>query len=284
VIGGFNRLLQALGKREERYLTTFQTGLDSIIIVRLTDGIFTDVNQAFLNQMGYERDEVVGHRSMELNMWADPNDQRTIVETLRHESQCRNLDIRICKRNGECTWCLITSSVIILDGVPCNLSISRDINAIKLAQEELDQHRHHLSELVVSRTAELAQAKEAAEAANLAKSAFLANMSHEIRTPMNAIVGMAHILRRGGVTPAQADRLDKIDTAAEHLLGLITDILDLSKIEAGKFVLEEAPVSIENLLTNVCSILAERAQAKTIELKTEVGAFPLGLQGDPTRL
>ena len=291
LIGGFNRLLEDLRRREkalreseERYRTTFQTGLDSIIIVRLTDGIFIDVNQAFLDQMGYTRDEVVGHRSMELNMWADPNDQRTIIETLRRQMQCRNLEIRVRKKDGECIWCLVSSSVIILDGVPCNLSISRDINAIKLAQEELDQHRHHLSELVISRTAELAQAKEAAEAANRAKSAFLANMSHEIRTPMNAIVGMAHILRRGGVTAEQAERLDKIDTAAEHLLGLITDILDLSKIEAGKFVLEDAPVSIADLLAKVCAILAERAQAKGITLRIETGAFPPHLRGDPTRL
>jgi two-component system sensor histidine kinase/response regulator len=80
----------------------------------------------------------------------------------------------------------------------------------------------------------------AADAANRAKSAFLANMSHEIRTPMNAILGMTSLLRRAGVTPAQADRLEKIETAGEHLLDVINDILDISKIEAGKFYLEES--------------------------------------------
>ena len=160
----------------------------------------------------------------------------------------------------------------------------RDITARKLAEAELEQHRNHLAELVISRTAELVQAKEDAEAANLAKSIFLANMSHEIRTPLNGIIGMTHILKRGGVTAVQAERLAKIDTAAEHLLGTINDILDLSKIEAGKLVLEEMPVDINSLLANVNSIMSARVQAKGLQLRIETDAFPPGLQGDPTRL
>ena len=160
----------------------------------------------------------------------------------------------------------------------------RDITARKVAEAELEQHRHHLEELVLSRTIELAQAKNAAEAANVAKSAFLANMSHEIRTPMNGIIGMASILRREGVTPRQAQRLDTIDASAQHLLSVINDVLDISKIEAGKFTLEEAPVLVSNLLTNVGSIVAERAQTKGIDLLIETANFPDCLVGDPTRL
>jgi len=159
-----------------------------------------------------------------------------------------------------------------------------DITARKQAEAELELHRRHLETLVRDRTSELTVAKEAAEAANIAKSVFLANMSHEIRTPMNAILGMAHLLRRGNVTSEQASRLEKIDTAAHHLLATINDILDISKIEAGKFVLDEAPVVLETLLANIVSIMSESARNKGIRLRTEVDAVPWRLVGDPLRL
>ncbi len=159
-----------------------------------------------------------------------------------------------------------------------------DITSRKQAQDELEQYHQHLEELVAARTVEVEAGKSAAEAANRAKSEFLANMSHEIRTPMNAIVGMAHLLRRSGVTAGQAERLDKIDAATRHLLGTISDILDLSKIEAGKFFLDSEPISIASLMGNVQSMLTERAQSKKLELKIEAGSFPANLHGDPTRL
>ncbi|MEI7613932.1 MAG: response regulator [Betaproteobacteria bacterium] len=160
----------------------------------------------------------------------------------------------------------------------------RDITARKHAEAELEQYQHHLEAVVASRTTELAAAKSAAEAANVAKSAFLANMSHEIRTPLNGILGMATLLRRKGVTPDQADRLNKIDTSANHLLAIINDILDLSKIEAGMFVLEEVPLTVDGLLSNVRSILSERVSSKNISLFIETESIPVALRGDPTRL
>jgi PAS domain S-box-containing protein len=159
-----------------------------------------------------------------------------------------------------------------------------DITEQKQASAEIRQYRSHLEKLVEERTRELAQAKEVAESANIAKSAFLANMSHEIRTPLNAITGMAHLIRRDGVSSQQSDRLDKIDAAGAHLLGTINAILDFSKIETGKFVLDEADVSINSITANVVSMLIDKAQAKHIELITENGPVPCYLLGDPTRL
>ena len=128
------------------------------------------------------------------------------------------------------------------------------------------------------------QERDLANAATKAKSVFLANMSHEIRTPLNGILGMVHLLRREGVTDKQASRLDTINTSAAHLLQVINDILDISKIEAGKLAIEKIDVEVESLLSNVASILLPKAQSKGLKLRVDTEKLPRHLQGDPTRL
>ncbi|WP_346287133.1 response regulator [Zoogloea sp.] len=162
--------------------------------------------------------------------------------------------------------------------------ISRDITESKQVQDELARHRVRLESLVAQRTAELGAAKEAAEAANIAKSVFLANMSHEIRTPLGAIAGLTHLIRQAGLPHEQHERLDKLEMAGKHLLGVINAILDLSKIEAGKFFIDEAPVHPEALLADVASLIHDRARSKGLTLGTECGPMPHNLLGDPTRI
>ena len=126
--------------------------------------------------------------------------------------------------------------------------------------------------------------RDAAEGANRAKSAFLANMSHEIRTPMNAIIGLNYLMRRSGVTPDQARQLDKIDAASHHLLSIINDVLDLSKIEAERVQLESTNFHLSAILDGVQSIIAESAHDKGLDIEVDADAVPPWLRGDPTRL
>ena len=165
------------------------------------------------------------------------------------------------------------------------LAVKEDVTERKLAEAELKQYRDHLEALVASRTAELADAKEAAEAASRAKSTFLANMSHEIRTPMNAIIGLTHLLQKEVREPRVLDRLGKIAHSAQHLLHVINDILDLSKIEAGRLTLDRVDFSVRALIAQVFAMLDDRAQPKQLRLVSEVqAAVPERLLGDPLRL
>lgn len=276
---------QLLHESEERYRTAFLASADSVNINRLEDGMYLEVNDAFLQTMGYRRDEVLGRTSVEIGIWSNPADRQRLVEALQHKGVCRNLETQFRKKDGQLLWGLMSASVILLEGTPCILSISRDITDRKVSEFELASYREHLELLVKARTAELVSAKEAAETANIAKSAFLANMSHEIRTPLNGITGMVHILRRKGVTPEQEDKLGKIETAGEHLLEIINAVLDLSKIEAGKFSLEAVPLCVEELIENVVSIVGERAKAKQLRLTVNfANPIPDSLLGDRTRL
>jgi len=172
------------------------------------------------------------------------------------------------------------------DGTPLRaVGITQDITERKLAEAELDQHRHHLEELVFSRTAELAGARDAAEAANRAKSVFLANMSHELRTPMNGIMGMTDLALSCATDPKQIDWLKTGMVSAQHLLTVINDILDISKIEADRLTLEEKNFSLAQVIDDTLRMQDEPARAKGLRLSREIAPMLTDLLcGDAFRL
>lgn len=160
------------------------------------------------------------------------------------------------------------------------------ISRRRKAEEALKRHRAELETLVSERTHDLSLAKDAAEAASRAKSTFLANMSHELRTPMNGVLGMLDRVRRRVREPEAIDQLDKAETAARHLLGVLNDILDLSKIEARHQTLASVPFRLDEVTEQVVAMLADKAQEKGLALRVAIdeGLAGEALVGDPLKL
>ena len=166
----------------------------------------------------------------------------------------------------------------LLDALLPTVALNTKILASKLVTKKLLEHTQ-------VQAADLAVAKEAAEAATKAKSDFLANMSHEIRTPMNAIIGMTHLALKTDLSAKQSDYLTKVKFAAHSLLGIINDILDFSKIEAGKLDIEKIDFRLEDVLDNLSTIVSQKAQDKNLEfLIAAQHDIPPNLIGDPLRL
>ncbi len=285
---GANRDITVRKRAEEQLLKlslAVEQSPESIVITDLTASI-EYVNDAFMQATGYRREDVIGRNPRLLHSDNTPHETYvTLWDTLQRGETWKGEFFNRRKNGEEYIEFAIITPLRDAEGRPTHyVAVKEDITEKKRIGQELDQHRHHLEQLVAERTRQLEEARLRAEAANRTKSSFLANMSHEIRTPLNAIIGLTHLMRRNALPADQAGRLDKIDGAGQHLLSIINDILDLSKIEAGRLELECVDFALENVLDNVVSIMAEPARAKGLALQIDYDDVPRWLHGDPTRL
>ncbi|MDD2843570.1 MAG: PAS domain S-box protein, partial [Rhodoferax sp.] len=258
---------------------------ESIVITNLNAEI-EYVNEAFERTTGYLAHEVLGKNPKVLHSGKTPrNTYDDMWAAMRQGNMWKGEFYNRRKDGSDYIEFAIITPLRQQDGrISHYVAVKEDITEKKHIGIELDGYRHHLEELVAQRTQELTAARHEAEAANQAKSAFLANMSHEIRTPMNAIMGLNHLLRNDSASPAQLDKLNKIDSACRHLLGIINDVLDISKIEAGKITLEQHQFQIAEVVGNVQTLIEPDALAKGLTLNVGGDALATWVQADATRL
>ena len=283
------RANQRLRDSEANYRALFEGAQDAILVVDLAGSRLVDANPRASELFGCALAELRARPPLDWLVAADPRSWLAVWKAaVRGRPQ--RVECRIRCAAGGVLWSEINLKRIETDR-RLLLAVVRDISARKEAEDELVGYRMHLEELVRERTEELertnlalAAAKESAESASLAKSAFLANMSHEIRTPMNAILGLTHLLRREGTTHGQQERLVKIEGAARHLLGVINDVLDLSKIEAGRLMLEAVDFELQALVEEVQGLILDGARVKGLEVRVELPTAQQWLRGDVTRL
>ena len=269
----------------------------AVVFVTAPDGTIEYVNPRFVEVTGYEAAEAVGKKpSLLKSGWVDDAVYADLWKTVTRGRVWRG-EMLNKRKDGDIYWASVSISCVKdASGAIVNyVCTQEDISDRKQAQKELQASRdaletqsEELTEAVDALTemqSQLAAAKEVAEAASSAKSDFLAHMSHEIRTPMNAIIGLSHLALQTALTPKQREYVSRVHRSAQNLLGILNDILDVSKIEAGRLTLENVPFRLADVLENLASVISPRASEKEVELLVTAGRdVPQDLVGDPLRL
>jgi PAS domain S-box-containing protein len=247
------------------------------------------INPACQRISGYTQAEFISSPSL-LAEIVHPEDQH-LFSSHRQQIELESvssLEFRIITKEGQERWLWHGCRAVFgPEGQPLGRRASnRDITDRKQVEVELDQYRRHLETLIEERTAALSIAKEAAEAANKAKTAFLATMSHELRTPMNGIMGFTSVALRRATDPKLIDTLSKISQSSDKLLNIINDILDYSKLESERFSLELSDFRIHAVIDPLVNRKRQEAHDKGLQLLTDIAPqlVEMTLQGDANRL
>lgn len=273
----------------QRFAGIFESTLDAIITVDESHSVVM-FNPSAERIFGYQAADVIG-RPMErfiperFRFGHDASFDRFRYGQSTAETMGRKAEIVGLRSDGVEFPVEASISKITLDGKLNFIVILKDITRRVAAENEVKMANETLALKVQEQTAELRLAKEDAERANRAKSAFLANMSHEIRTPLNAILGTAQILARFPLDTKTAELVKSIGSAGRGLLAIVNDILDISKIEAGHFALENAPLSLDYVMSNLLEVMSGLAKEKGLNLNLlQLPELPGELLGDAQRL
>ncbi|MBD2464339.1 response regulator [Oscillatoria sp. FACHB-1407] len=258
----------ALRFSEEKFAKAFRSNPGPMMILTLEEGRFIDINQNFCKILGYAPVMVLGKTLGELSLFVDAADSDRLLQSLREQQAIHNQEYAFQSRDGEVHYLLVSAEVIYLRDVPCILAMTLDITACKQAAVAMQQ------------------AKAAAELANQAKSQFLANISHEFRSPLNTILGYTQLMSRDPLLKTeQLEYLNIINRSSEHLLTLINDVLEMTKIESGRLTLNETAFNLDTLVESIVAMMEPRVQVKELQLRVERDSHvPQFVQADERKL
>lgn len=273
-------------EQELRKLSLLVEQDPNAVIVTDLDARIEYVNDAFLAMTGYERDWILGKNPRVLRSGKTP--RSTYISLWKQLQQGDNWQGEFINRRRDGSE-LIEHAIIMPLRQPSGeishyVAIKRDITKRRQMEAELDRYHRHLEQLVADRTRELNRAKVAAEAANQSKSAFLANVTHELLTPMNAIIGMTHLAKAAAHDDRQLQRLDKVEASAQHLLSIINNLLDLSRLETGQLESAQREIDLQQLLDQVQQQVQPDVDRRGLMLSTDLADTPRYLYGDAARI
>jgi len=258
---------EALRQSEEKFKSIFASTPEPVSFMTWEEARYVEVNEALLTSRGYTRDEVLGRSSLELDTWADQRERDRFRAELAVAKKVRDMEVRLRTKSGEIRTVILSADLLELDGRLYMLCVNTDISERKGME------------------AELLRAKQVAEVATSMKNEFLANMSHEIRTPLNGLLGMLQLLQTTYLGDVQKNYLTMAIQSSQRLTRLLSDILDLSRIEAGKLVIEEQEFEIGQQKKTVLELFTLPARDKGLELEFAIDKdMPPVLIGDEARL
>jgi PAS domain S-box-containing protein len=278
LVDDINALIERIVARDKLYGAIVTQAADIILLIDAETGYIIEANPAAHAQLGWERDELPALRAESIVPDFDLRRQDGMSNDAVFEKSCK-------RKNGQCFDARISSGVIQTREHAYLVWLVSDITEQKRAAQELRLRRDELQQRVDEQTRDLMEARDRAEDLARAKSEFLANMSHEIRTPLNAVLGLARIGARDSADSAQRGTFGRILDAGKYLLGVINDILDMSKIEAGKMAVECCPFQLKAVVENAGCLVAEQASAKGLTYALDKSAdLPDWVSGDAIRL
>lgn len=253
-------------RSEQKYRTIFENSQVGIGRTRLGDGLFLEVNQRYAEIMGFASPTNLTGIRFTTEFYVDPSDRPRILAELEQQGEVHNFEEQLRRADGSIVWVLLSLHPNRAEN--CIDFVVTDISILKQTEEQLQK------------------AMEAAKVANQAKSEFLSHMSHELRSPLNVILGFTQlIIRNTELNSQQQTYLDTINRSGEHLLTLINDVLEMSKIEAGRIALTENEFDLYALLNFLKSMFQYKAESKGLQLLFDQDAnLPQYIRSDESKL